>query len=319
MPAIRRLDNALVCHAVHETVRIEPWGVDSLRVRATMAPAIQDGPLSALLDPVPSDVEIEIDKRRAILRNGAIAVEVTVSKDEIEKRPSVALRFYNADTGDELLREAPSYFPRPPARKFKAVGGDHFKLELRFNANEGERFYGLGQHQHGLFDQKGAVIDQQQINTEVCIPFLYSNRGYGFLWNNPALGRVELGAAVTRWVAEATRQMDYWITAGATPAAVLAHYADATGHAPLLPEWAAGFWQCKLRYRTQDELLSIARGYKAARIAAGRHRHRLLPLDHAGRLAVRSRMLARPGGHDPRTGRDGRQGNGLHLAVGQPQ
>ena len=61
MPAIRRLDNALVCHAVHETVRIEPWGVDSLRVRATMAPAIQDGPLSALLDPVPSDVEIEID------------------------------------------------------------------------------------------------------------------------------------------------------------------------------------------------------------------------------------------------------------------
>ena len=115
-------------------------------------------------------------------------MEVTVSEDEIEKRPSVALRFYNADTGDELLSEAPSYFPRPPARKFKAVGGDHFKLELRFNANEGERFYGLGQHQHGLFDQKGAVIDQQQINTEVCIPFLYRTAATAFCGTIPAVG-----------------------------------------------------------------------------------------------------------------------------------
>lgn len=40
------------------------------------------------------------------------------------------------------------------------------------------------------------------------------------------------------------------------------HYVDATGHAPLLPEWAAGFWQCKLRYRTQEELLSVAREYR---------------------------------------------------------
>ena len=34
-----------------------------------------------------------------------------------------------------------------------------------------------------------------------------------------------------------------------------------TGHAPMLPEWAAGFWQSKLRYRTQEELLEVAREY----------------------------------------------------------
>ena len=39
-------------------------------------------------------------------------------------------------------------------------------------------------------------------------------------------------------------------------------YADLTGHAPVLPEWASGFWQCKLRYRTQDELLAVAREHK---------------------------------------------------------
>jgi len=101
-----------------------------------------------------------------------------------------------------------------------------------------------------------------QRNTEVCIPFLVSNLGYGFLWNNPALGRVELSENGTRWVAQATQQMDYYIVVGDNPAEILNRYADVTGHAPVMPEWATGFWQCKLRYRTQEELLSVAREYK---------------------------------------------------------
>jgi alpha-D-xyloside xylohydrolase len=104
------------------------------------------------------------------------------------------------------------------------------------------------------------VLDLVQRNGEVSIPFLLSSRGYGLLWNNPGIGKVELAANGTRWVADGAHQIDYWITAG-SPAEILRRYADATGHPPLLPEWAAGFWQSKLRYRTQDELLRVAREY----------------------------------------------------------
>ena len=104
-------------------------------------------------------------------------------------------------------------------------------------------------------------MDLIQRNTEVAIPFLLSSRGYGFLWNNPAVGRVELAASGTRWVAEATPQLDYWIARGRLPPDPRA-ICRSTGHAPMLPEWAAGFWQCKLRYATQDELLGVAREYK---------------------------------------------------------
>ena len=45
-------------------------------------------------------------------------------------------------------------------------------------------------------------------------------------------------------------------------AGIMERYADLTGHPPVLPEWAAGFWQCKLRYKTQDELLTVAREHK---------------------------------------------------------
>ena len=106
------------------------------------------------------------------------------------------------------------------------------------------------------------MIELAQRNTEVTIPFLVSSRNYGLLWNNPGVGRVELGASETRWVAEATPQLDYWITAGDGLAAIMEHYAGATGHTPEYPEWASGFWQCKLRYRSQEELLAVAREHK---------------------------------------------------------
>ncbi len=41
------------------------------------------------------------------------------------------------------------------------------------------------------------------------------------------------------------------------------NYADLTGgYFPVIPEWMAGFWQCKLRYESQDKVLNVAREYK---------------------------------------------------------
>ena len=76
------------------------------------------------------------------------------------------------------------------------------------------------------------------------------------------MGRVELGNNATRWVAEESEQIDYFITTGDSFSDIMERYADATGHPRMLPEWAAGFWQSKLRYSSQEELLDVAREYK---------------------------------------------------------
>jgi alpha-D-xyloside xylohydrolase len=247
----KRVDEALVWQRNHETVRIEPWGTDSLRVRATVGAEIRDDLVGALLPAPALGAIVEITADSATIRNGAIMAEVGSDG---------CLRFIDVATNTELLAEKrPVPATRIPPRHFRGLPGDLFHLEARFLAYLGERMYGLGQHQHGLLDQKGAIVELIQRNTEVSIPFLFSSRKYGFLWNNPAVGRVELGTNETRWVAEATPQLDYWVTTGASPAEIMEHYAEATGHAPEFPEWAAGFWQCKLRYRTQEELLSVAR------------------------------------------------------------
>lgn len=246
-------DNTLIWQRDHETIQLEPWRHNSLRVRGTTNSHIRSNLPGALLDYTdPQTAEIEIEAEQATIRNGTILAQIS---------DAGAVCFFNSVTGEEILGEKSQKFPQPK-NHFKATGGDLQRVELQFKAYKDERFYGLGQHQHGLLNQKGCVIDLLQLNSEVCIPFLLSNRGYGFFWNNPAVGRVELGYNSTRWIAEATPQLDYWVTVGDTQAEIVSRYIDATGHPLMLPEWAAGFWQCKLRYSSQDELLSVAREYK---------------------------------------------------------
>jgi alpha-D-xyloside xylohydrolase len=240
---------ALTWRSAHEVVCIEAWGPDALRVRAGLD-SLSEGH-GALSERPQAEATVKIDGERASITVGGLAAEVDAVGN---------VRFVRADTGDELLCEQPIHFWWPGPRNYTATDNGYHYIEQCFAAYEGEQLFGLGQHTHGRLDQKGIVVDLVQRNAEVSIPFVVSSRGYGLLWNNPAVGRVELGATATRWVANSARQIDYWITTG-TPAQIASRYADVTGHAPMLPEWAAGFWQSKLRYRTQEELLEVAREY----------------------------------------------------------
>ena len=245
----------------HEVIRIQPWGADSVRVRAAQyrIPAESVGAL-ADVPPVGPDspAGITIDGARATLTSGGLRVEVTF--DAAESYPEPLITFRGPD-GGELLAESREHFWMPGARVFAGNRSGAYEIHQQFAAYPGERLYGLGQRTHGRLNLKGLALDLVQRNGEVSIPFVLSDRGYGMLWNSPAVGRVEFAENGTRWQAGQAREIDYWLTAAPTPREVLARYADATGHAPELPAWASGFWQSKLRYRTQDELLDVAREY----------------------------------------------------------
>lgn len=246
--------NILYWKRNHEVLTVQPWGPDSVRVRSTRLAEFPKVP-DALLSEPPSGASpsFEVGDEAAFLINGRLRVELS----DLGR-----LRFFNQTTGEVLLEEPVQRFWSYPSRNFEARGDGLYHLEATFASSPGERFYGLGQHQHGLLNQKGCVLRLQQTNTEVAIPFVLSSHGYGFLWNNPAIGRVELAENMTRWVAEATRLLDYYVVTGESPAQIIEHYVTATGRPPLLPNWALGFWQCKLRYRTQQELLEVAHEYK---------------------------------------------------------
>ena len=76
------------------------------------------------------------------------------------------------------------------------------------------------------------------------------------------------------WSHDAVLQMDIWVatTSDSPPHAVSpwqqlqSAYADATGHSPVWPEWTSGFWQCKLRYSNQTQIMAVAQEYVRRKI-----------------------------------------------------
>ncbi|MFC9912743.1 TIM-barrel domain-containing protein [Streptomyces sp. NPDC127197] len=267
MVSFRPSPTALEVRHRHEVLTIEAWGADSVRVRAAQhrIPAESHGALDN--QPPPCDLpQITAEKDRATFVHGDLTVHVDF--DRRAAYPEPLLTFSRTSTGGELLAESREHFWLPGARVFTGNQWGTHEVHQQFAAYEGERLYGMGQRTHGRLDLKGLALDLVQRNGEVSIPFVLSNRGYGLLWNLPAVGRAEFAQNATRWQAGQAREIDYWFTAAPTPAGILARYADATGHTPELPEWASGFWQSKLRYRDQDELLAVAR----------EHRRRGLPL-----------------------------------------
>ena len=142
------------------------------------------------------------------------------------------------------------------------IGADEYSLNVKFESNKSEKIFGMGQYQQNDLNLKGCILELAQRNSQISVPFAVSSLGYGFLWNDPSIGQAVFGNNYTEWTSRATKEMDYWITSADSPRSIIENYTSVTGHADMFPEDLMGLWQCKLRYRTQDEVLSVARQYK---------------------------------------------------------
>ena len=259
-----RTDNSIVFRSNGETVEICPWGKNSLRLRSIFMGDIKSGEI-ALLEPEKTNAEIVIDCETASISNGKIVAGLKVVKDSF-CGDTVRIEYKN-QKGETLLKEfTPGGALHKSPRQFKYVSGDNYRVKQIFDADADEKIYGMGQYQQEIMNLKGCNLELAHRNSQASIPFYISSKGYGFLWHNAAIGEVHFGINTIEWVAETTKQLDYWITAGDTPAEILASFTAVTGKPPMMPEYGLGYWQCKLRYYTQDEVLKVAREHKARNI-----------------------------------------------------
>lgn len=279
---IYRENNSLKIKSGNSQVWIEPWGENSLRVRMTKESVMNENNW-ALCEPVKyceasfSEETIDVtdpwymsDEYSRYHQKG---VNHTITNGKITAKVSFegCISFFNQN--GELLTE--EYWRnrnrinrycvplRVEARELKCYqGSTDYELTARFEAFDDEKIFGMGQYQEKNLNKKGAVLELAHRNSQASVPFMLSSRGYGFLWNNPAIGTATFGINKTEWYAKSTKKLDYFITAGDTPAEIEENYTAATGRAPKMPEYGLGYWQCKLRYRNQQELLEVARKHK---------------------------------------------------------
>lgn len=192
----------------------------------------------------------------AILNTDTLKIELSLKWGNFQ---------FSTASGEGLLRERNS-IPRTyePA---ELNGEKTFHVEDRFAPDFSEALYGLGQHQNGMFNYRGATVEVGQNNTDVAIPLLLSSKGYALMWNTASLTHVD-----NRFPLElnldslAGHAVDYYFIYGPEMDQLIHEYRNLTGHTPLLPKWSYGFFQSKDRYVSQEEVLGIAHRYREEHI-----------------------------------------------------
>lgn len=259
-----------------ETVWIMPWGKNSLRVQSSPEGKYPShtGALTETVEDLSTNISINIyDNDEAEIINGNISAYFTnrnkivfknqdgkVLLEEYIRQRAVKHDMGNEDADVEVIKAFNSTL-KLTSREFKPQVGGDYSLTAKFTSDPNEKIFGMGQYQHEFLNLKNTVLELAHRNSQLSVPFYISNLGYGFLWNNPGIGKVSFAKNITEWQLQSTTYLDYWITAGDTPAQIEERYATVSGKVPKMPDNLLGLWQSKLRYQTQEELMEVAREY----------------------------------------------------------
>jgi alpha-D-xyloside xylohydrolase len=149
-----------------------------------------------------------------------------------------------------------------------------YRVSAVFASPEDEHYYGLGQNQEGFLDHRGHTVNCWHDyfapgGESVCVPFLVSSRNYGLVWDNPSKTVIEPGFNErTKWTSEVGDRVSFFVIAGNNTDEIYSGYRLLTGVTHMLPKAAYGFTQSKQRYDSQDEILSVAKGFRDRNLPA---------------------------------------------------
>ena len=184
MAVIKKAANGLYWEHAAEQVLIQLWGKDSLRFPVTKNSPFtpdQDWALAYSKEHTSSYDQIKLGEEAnscaisngnitaAINRFGWLTIRNQAGKTLLEER-------WQVKPGGE--KTSPLGIP---GRELKPIIGGDYQATLRFEAFDDEKIYGMGQRQEKQLNYKGCILELAQRNTRATVPFVLSNRGYGFL------------------------------------------------------------------------------------------------------------------------------------------
>lgn len=297
LPAQAQQDN-LTLDRGSSTIVLEPYAPNIVRVTLSLQKqnAIAPPGYGLLAPPSPVDWRSEHTENADVFRSSRLEVHIGIPHSGAKRAQTQVdiSRFFNGSApgaditfstpaGKTLLhmegwsQSVPNYKDGTAGllNDRRASDPPFYQVGATFASPDDEHYYGLGQNQEGFLDHRGHTVECWHNYTatggpSVCVPFLVTNKGYGIIWDNPSRTTVMPGFnEQTRWISEVGDRVSFFVIAGNSTDEIYAGYRQLTGATPLLPKAAYGYIQCKQRYRSQAEVMAVAKGY--------RDRH--LPLD----------------------------------------
>ncbi|MDA7887930.1 DUF4968 domain-containing protein [Akkermansiaceae bacterium] len=157
-------------------------------------------------------------------------------------------------------------------------GGENVMLSR--NIQPRERFYGLGDipghkdlrgQRRMLWGSDVYGYDAATDPLYKSIPFfigLHHDRAYGIFFDNSFRSSFDFGeerSSVASFWAQGG-EMNFYFMDGPRVTDVVSSYSRITGVPEMPPLWALGFHQCKWSYKSEDEVMAIASGFKTLEI-----------------------------------------------------
>ena len=189
----------------------------------------------------------------------------TVSSDQLTVKvdPQTGAITFNAK-GKTLLREkgAGTFEPRTEGPDKGA-----YRVTQAFTLDKDEAIYGLGTFQNGKMNRRGDHKLMEQSNLEDFQNVLQSIKGYGIYWDNYSRTQFDddpvKGMSLSSEVGDC---IEYYFMYGGSADGVISQMRTLSGKVPMFPLWTYGFWQCKERYKSASELLSVVDKYRELQV-----------------------------------------------------
>ena len=144
----------------------------------------------------------------------------------------------------------------------RVQAGTAYSAVLRFTYPGAPVLTGLGAHEDGIFDYAGRSELLYEHNMKIPIPFLLSSDGWGILIEAGCAMRYRGERNAFTFELDAVNRLSFLVFRGQDCADVLKKLAGVVGKPAMLPKWAFGYMQSRERYRSADEVLSVAREFR---------------------------------------------------------
>lgn len=196
------------------------------------------------------------------IKTSTTANTITLSSDRLSVTYDAAADMVvlsDKRNGAVLLSEKPASASFTPIDDH---GRQAYRISQTFILDADEPIFGLGQHRHGLWNQRGSNQHLCQENMEIAIPLIQSPKGYALYWDNYSATDFSDNDSGMTFTSCAGDMIDYYFIYGGDSDSTIAGLRELTGNAPMFPLWSYGFHQSRERYTSQDELTGTVRRYR---------------------------------------------------------
>lgn len=268
-------------------IKVQFYSPDIVRVFKTTATSNLERKRSFVVTMTPQPVDLAIDEQsdKVVAKSSDLEVSLnlvtgSIQFKDLDGKSLLAEKDYGVQLMPvEFVQRVSQSNPVPkpgevvptqssPGQDTPGMGRRRMVVEeaneviQQFILDEDEVIYGLGQHQEGLMSQRNQRLVLEQNNMQISIPYFASVKGYGLYWDNYSITTFDDSPMGTSFRSEAGEAVDYYFLYGKDGDGTVALLRQLSGQAPMVPLWTLGFWQCKERYKSKEEIVGVAQRYR---------------------------------------------------------